>query len=356
MATIMDLPHEVISIILCKESVSIKDIVSFALTCKEFNEIINDNVLWRKKFYQRWPLLREEYDELLWKENIDFREQVKAGIKSKKQLWNFMSPMHKHGVCHIDLEDLHSLFDPDKDAYFLNYYFFVNELILLLLPSIKNMSCKLDIRQTYYLVLFFCLHRYHLKKKWYKFINYPEKRQILEEAATILVQWYYPLNHVSYMSVRTSLDNIAQKVLEYLINHYPAHPIFSISAEQFSFWKYNNIDDNHWHGLEARQILESLCKVLHNTSGFFGNFWKCLGFQVLKDKFCNWLPLGIIYISVARRLGMCCDLVSSPFHFLFWRRKFNTANFRDSVYFHFDDLRCDSSLTPGCRADLLDNN
>nr|XP_012220235.1 PREDICTED: F-box only protein 21-like isoform X4 [Linepithema humile] len=250
MATIMDLPHEVISIILCKESVSIKDIVSFALTCKEFNEIINDNVLWRKKFYQRWPLLREEYDELLWKENIDFREQVKA-----------------------------------------------------------------------------------------------------EEAATILVQWYYPLNHVSYMSVRTSLDNIAQKVLEYLINHYPAHPIFSISAEQFSFWKYNNIDDNHWHGLEARQILESLCKVLHNTSGFFGNFWKCLGFQVLKDKFCNWLPLGIIYISVARRLGMCCDLVSSPFHFLFWRRKFNTANFRDSVYFHFDDLRCDSSLTPGCRYD-----
>lgn len=115
------------------------------------------------------------------------------------------------------------------------------------------------------------LQRYRLRNIWHKFINYPEKQQILEEAATILAQWYQPQKYVSYLYVTTSLDNIAQQVLEYLKNEYPAHPIFSISNEQFSIWKNNNIDDNHWNSTEGRQIIESLCKVLYDKLGFRGN-------------------------------------------------------------------------------------
>jgi len=88
----------------------------------------------------RWPYLREEYDKQLCKENICFLEQVKAGIKSKKELWHYMSLMsekfyYKDDLFDIDLKDFHSLFDPDKGAYFMNYYFFVNELINLLAQS-----------------------------------------------------------------------------------------------------------------------------------------------------------------------------------------------------------------------------
>lgn len=123
------------------------------------------------------------------------------------------------------------------------------------------------------------LQHYRLKNVWYKFINYPEEQQILEQAATILAQWYQPQKNVSYLCVETSLDNIAQQVLGYLKNEYPAHPIFSISAEQFSFWKYNNIDDNHWNSIEGRQIIECLCKVLHDKLGFHGCFEESLEYE-----------------------------------------------------------------------------
>jgi len=87
--------------------------------------------------------LREEYDEQLCKENVDFLEQVKAGIKSKKELRHYLSLMLDNSYYHEELfdvdfddeEDLHLLLDPDKGAYFMNYYFFVNELIKSLAQS-----------------------------------------------------------------------------------------------------------------------------------------------------------------------------------------------------------------------------
>ncbi|XP_067211301.1 F-box only protein 21-like isoform X2 [Linepithema humile] len=314
MATIMDLPHEVISIILCEESVSIKDIVSFALTCKGFNKIINDNVLWRKKFYQRWSLLREEYDDelLYYKKDIDFLEEVKA--------------------------------DPDKGAYFMNYYFFVNELL-------EQSSMESDMKYHADTLLFY-LHFYGIKNKWHKFVNYCKVERILENTVTILAQCdqsHRSQEYMSYMHVRTSLDNIAQQVLEYLKNKYPAHPIFLVSAEQFSFWKYNNIDDNYWNGIEASQILESLCKVLQNKLGFYFNSKKCEGpgesltslhcFMHDLENECNTeISLAIIFHCVARRLGVRCDLVSFPFRFLCWRSKFRTTNLKDEECFYIDVL------------------
>lgn len=78
-----------------------------------------------------------------------------------------------------------------------------------------------------------------------KFMTYPKKKQIYKEADMICAQFCDPKYNTSYLYIRTSLDNIAQQVLEHLKNEYPAHPIFSISAEQFSFWKDHNIDEDH---------------------------------------------------------------------------------------------------------------
>nr|XP_012220290.1 PREDICTED: F-box only protein 21-like [Linepithema humile]XP_012220292.1 PREDICTED: F-box only protein 21-like [Linepithema humile] len=358
MAAITYLSTEVLNIILCDESISFKDIMSLALTCKQLYNLTNNNMLWRKKFYQRWPYLREEYDKQLCKEN--FLEQVKAGIKSKKQLRHYMSLMskehyYKDDLFDVDLKDLHSLFDPDKGAYFMNYYFFVNELIKLFAQS----STESDLTQRYYAKkLLSYLQHYRLRNMWHKFINYPEQQQILEEAATILAQWYQPQKYVSYMDVRTSLDNIAQQVLEYHKNKYPAHPIFSISPEQFSFWKYNNIDDNHWNSTEGRQIIESLCKVLYDKLGFHGNLEEPLESEsksilehafidcVLKNKIGTAVTLATIYHSVARRLGVRCDLMSFPTHFfLCWRAKYHTTNLKEQKCFYIDVLRDGSMLS-----------
>nr|XP_012236034.1 PREDICTED: F-box only protein 21-like isoform X2 [Linepithema humile] len=337
MTTIAHLHIEVINIILCDESISFKDIMSLAFSCKKFyNLLTTDNAFWRKKFYQRWPYLREEYDEHLRLENKSFLEQVKAGVKCKKELWHYLSLMCIHqrfgklADFDVDFTHFHSLFDPDKSASFMNYYFFVNELTNFLTdPPMKS-----DFRLTLCIKkLFLYLQRYRLKKKMHEFLNYPEKQQILEKAAFILAQWYQPQKCMSYLYVSTSLQKIAEQVLECLRKENPAHSIFSISEEQLFLWADNNIDDNHWNSIEGRQIIESLCKVLYNLDFRkaiykFGCRRYILQYSyidcVLQDKIGTTIILATIYHSVARRLGIRCDIIfhkPNMDYLLCWRAK-----------------------------------
>nr|XP_012215529.1 PREDICTED: uncharacterized protein LOC105667961 isoform X2 [Linepithema humile] len=198
-------------------------------------------------------------------------------------------------------------------------------------------------------VLLLYLHHYYLSNKWDKFVNYPVQ-QILEEAATILAQCHQPKRYVSYIYVRKSLDNIAQQVFECLKNEYPTHPILSISDEQFSFWKDNNINDNHWKNKEVKQILESLCEVLQNKLGFqncgesaasFSLEYSCIDF-VLKNKCGTGQLLGIIYHSVARRLGIHCDVKTGRSVFVCWKPKYGNIKSEDQKGFYIDVSHCDS--------------
>jgi len=51
-------------------------------------------------------------------------------------------------------------------------------------------------------------------------------------------------------------------VIECLKIKWPCHPILSASHEQFSYWKYNNIEESQWDDKDARQVLNLLCEVL----------------------------------------------------------------------------------------------
>lgn len=52
MATIMDLPMEVLLKILEYKNISVTDIANLSFTCKQFQYIINDEILWREKYFQ----------------------------------------------------------------------------------------------------------------------------------------------------------------------------------------------------------------------------------------------------------------------------------------------------------------
>lgn len=113
------------------------------------------------------------------------------------------------------------------------------------------------------------VHQRHLKDIWEEFISYPKEQQLLERAAFIVAQWYQSQKFIFYLDMEASLDNIAQQVLEGLKNTHCNHPIFSTSAKQFSFWKYN-INDNQWSRKEEKQILDVLRTVLFDILGFHG--------------------------------------------------------------------------------------
>jgi len=106
------------------------------------------------------------------------------------------------------------------------------------------------------------LKHYHLRSVWEEFICRPAKQQILEEAITLMAQWFQPTEDLSYSDIETKLDNMAQQVIESLKIKCPSHPILSASHEQFSYWRCNDIDESQWDDKDVKQALNILCEVL----------------------------------------------------------------------------------------------
>lgn len=74
---------------------------------------------------------------------------------------------------------------------------------------------------------------------------------------------------MSYSVINTWIDSIAQEVLFRLKNKFPAHSIFSISLEQFSFWRENNINDNYWNEQELKQIMRILEEFIYTDLNLY---------------------------------------------------------------------------------------
>ncbi|XP_018351421.1 PREDICTED: F-box only protein 21-like isoform X3 [Trachymyrmex septentrionalis] len=284
MTTIENLSNEVIYIILQQKIISIEDVVSFGLTCRRFlNAICHNNTLWQMKVYQRWPHMERIYDKRIQnKERINFKDDVKASIKCRNELRSHLSLMserffQKDNFSESDVEHFDALFCPNMGAHIMNYYFLKDEMIHMITMSSLLPDCNLT-HKYYSRELLLYLQQRHTKDVWQEFISYPKEQQLLEEAATIAAQWYQPQKYVFYFEVVASLDNIAQLVLKHLK------------------------------------------KVLENKVG-------------------DAVSLAIIFQSVARRLGVRCNLVAFPTHFfLSWKPKSITEKSEDEECFCIDIL------------------
>lgn len=98
-----------------------------------------------------------------------------------------------------------------------------------------------------------------------KFIFKPIEKQLVERQVAIVAQHFQ--SHMSYLIIKTWLDDIAQDVLLRLKIKYPSHSIFSTSSEQFLFWKTNNIYDNYWDSTESTHIMRTLEEYIFSHSG-----------------------------------------------------------------------------------------
>jgi len=106
----------------------------------------------------------------------------------------------------------------------------------------------------------------------------------------------YFLPHISYSTINTWLDGIAQEVLCRLKSKYPKHSIFSSPSEQFSFWKHNNIDDNFWDPTENRQIMCVLQEYIFSILDI-QKLYQLLIISDYEIKYLN-LDLNVSYVKI----------------------------------------------------------
>ncbi|XP_070167478.1 F-box only protein 21-like isoform X2 [Polyergus mexicanus] len=208
---------------------------------------------------------------------------------------------------------------------------------LLTQPLLQTADCDLTERYSNVKLLYY-LRNYLVEMKRNRFCEQPVKQQLMEQTATIAAQWFQPRKNVSYSRVKASLDHIALEVLNFLRHKHPNHSIFLTSTKYFSYWKDNNIDDNHWNEAEGTQIMDTLEKYIFGELNFrlpksrnVKVEYKCID-NVLENKIGEGIILFIIYHSVARRLGLRCDIgedhgntydIKSRISFLmFWQPKY----------------------------------
>ncbi|KAG7209068.1 hypothetical protein KM043_015223 [Ampulex compressa] len=198
------LPGEVIQYILEDKRLLFSDILRFGLTCKHlYKAVTENNNLWRTKFFQRWPHLREAYYEYGKSEGylLNWKKETEASLSSRQALLAYLSCMseknyEKQDVSDSEFKDLGPLFHPEEGAHPLAYYFLVDELVSL----INNSAPGSNLTHKYYAFkIVSYLKQNYLKKQWQKFVALPAEEQILERGATLVAQWSQPTRHICFI-------------------------------------------------------------------------------------------------------------------------------------------------------------
>lgn len=303
-----------------------------------------------RKLGQRWPLAKKFYDK-----QFKETEQEESDENKKKDEKNLFKEtgincariiryyvfqiIHKYYYDDDPIDDtkklehiFHKYFKDEfneiikKPENIIKYYFFLDELKVLIAQSSRRIDCDLTERYVN-IKLSWYMREHVLMEEWKIFRAQPYRMQLLEAIATIAIEIMHPEKDISYSCIKTSLDNITQGVLNCLREKHPNHSIFLTSAETFFYWKNNNID-NYWDEAEGMQIMNTLEEYIFDKLSFRlcepenRNVENMCIDTVLKNKYGEEIILFIIYHSVARRLGLSCNIRFNNYYgnvSLFWK-------------------------------------
>lgn len=339
------LPVEVIENILTFSKISVQDVVNFSLTCHYFyNVVTKNNKIWKTKLFQKWPQLKN----LLENKHIIFQHEVRYIYVLRKRTRELLEKMpakfyKRYEISDSDLYEWNNIMHEREEVYnylVLDLMEIVNteapiksiEVVPLTTPGNKTFQYYANKVLRY-------IRQLHLSKVWKDYISLPQSRQILEVGAVFVAQWCQPNIEITVEDISHKLDLIAEEVKSALYTFYPDHPLFKATREQLNLWRIENKEQNEWKVNECRQLITVMREVLFQQLRFSGN---SLAYYMPQNSFINevldkrqGLPitLAIVFEGVARRLGLRCEPISFPAHFLL---RFCESLDPDSDWYYID--------------------
>lgn len=234
--------------------------------------------------------------------------------------------LKEYRICHVTPKKINALVDELSPAYYnvdevskegFNQFVVLMEedecgpiLLDTLLDMINDEKDKYKhLTRKYYAskVVRHITHK-HLLEKWKEHLELPEEQQHLETGAALLSQWCQTGLSITENEISDDLDGIAAKVIEQC----PPSIVEKIRSG-------NSVELSPQ---QQRTVLENINQVLYFDLGFHGNtedyYFVMNSYinQVLKLKTGIPITLAIVYMSIARRLGIVLYPVSFPHHFL----------------------------------------
>ncbi|GAB1859008.1 hypothetical protein CAJAP_00409 [Camponotus japonicus] len=302
MTTITSLPNETIIFILKYGNIDIEDVVRFGSTCARFQELIQDNNLWRQKYFERYPWMEERRDTEKCKKffaHLNFKEQIITIIKRIKNLQDYLFALYED-------ESLTTQNDIIKEEFNMLLYSIAEDstIFVFISTELDRIVSKKWSRNfaTMCTTIFDCNFILQCLQ------NDPSNIHMNLDINEIKP---YPLPHVSYSIQNTWLDDIEQEILSRLKNKYPAYPIIWISSKKLSLWEETKINDTFWDETEIIQIVEILDEYVFSNLMLhkLAQLWWKLDPNDHRSESAHFKDriLYATYHSVASRLRIDCD-------------------------------------------------
>ncbi|XP_041347662.1 F-box only protein 21-like [Gigantopelta aegis] len=307
----LDLPYEIIELVLKTSSVQLNDLVSVSLTCRKLHDVCLSNDLWKVKLKQRWSSLLDMYDRKTPRQWLDvYKQRHLFGKRTLSMVQQLSSQFYNMQEISKDgFSSFSSLLDEHQHAS--------TSVVDELMQIVHDGKIYENLTRKYYAEkVLRNIQQLHLTKKWQELLSRPPAEQRLETGAVLISQWCQPTVNIAENVISDRLNNIAQQVrysLQCRCQDHPAcRPVELPDQMSTSLWSPE----------QSRLVLESVNCVLFEDQGFRGND---LMYYSPENSFINKvletrkgipITLCILYSCVARRLGVLCEPVNFPTHFL----------------------------------------
>ncbi|MEQ2300026.1 hypothetical protein AMECASPLE_021006 [Ameca splendens] len=302
-----DLPTELLEHILCFPVLKHVDVCNVSCCCKRLQDVCHGRgKVWEHQYKIRWPRLQRFYRQ---NESCDWlREYItrhRVGIQIRRTVESISKRFFTDVPCvgHVlgdSFAEIESLGMPEH---------FSEDELLFILNSEKRTSLTLK----YYAkkILYF-LRQQNILRSLKTFLEKPAEQQSALEGAVLVDQYCNPLADITLESISEQIDDMAEKAKKMLRINNPSHP---------SLWVTNSdyvIEDFELQ----RQVLWALNAVLYEQLQYKGNecdYYNPLNsyiHQVLLRRTGIPISLSVLYMTLARKLGVQLEPVNFPNHFL----------------------------------------
>lgn len=292
--------HELLEYIFCSPELNYEDVINLSKTCQRFASVCRSNEIWKCMMYRRWT------------------PKLQGPLKEDDVLKNVFTERYLIEKCLIKrLADLAEVtFDYDEVPYVLLHEFkdmysssdteklFTILDILFMFIDIDQEDSLGDINRQYYArKVYRYLYHDNLKKQWDELLNsHVDNAAHIEKGAILIAQWCNPEARIMVPSITNQLDSIANLVRKVL-------PADSQDSLQMTY-------------ANAVNVIKAMNQVIYEDLGFKGNMSSYYDIEnsyihkVLERRLGIPISLAVLYISVARRLGLHMQGINFPGHFL----------------------------------------
>ncbi|XP_054852124.1 F-box only protein 21 isoform X2 [Eublepharis macularius] len=232
----------------------------------------------------------------------EYKERHKAGLEARRVVASFSKRFFTEQVPCDGFSDIETLECPS--------HFFEDELM-----SILNMEGRKGLTWKYYAkkILYF-LRQQNILKKLKVYLQHPADEQTFLEGAVLIDQYCNPLLDICLETVQAQVDDIASKVRKFLKSKNPRHPSVTSKTGEVS-QEVSQVE-------LQRQVLDAMNYVLYEQLKYKGNevdYYNSLNSyirQVLIHRTGIPISLSVLYLTIARQLGVRLEPVNFPSHFL----------------------------------------